>query len=274
MKKSLLLSSIMALVLVIALSTATFAWYGSSTQASATMATLEASSGNGNLQISLDQSTWDSDVTYNTTTGAKYVPASLNATVTDITADALSTKTNWVVGNENANGKNNLRAATAADTTVVEYSLYLKNAGSEIINVNITEHAFTVADAETASSNLVNDCAWIMVVTRKYNTTDGGVTKVYSKDGTETETIVLNSAYSKTTLNATPSANEDLTETAKTDVTATADANLKFANMAPDEVITIKVYNWIDGWKASSHASDNSQQGKVTFDLQFDIANT
>lgn len=53
MKKSLILSIVMTLVLVISMSTATFAWYTANSNVTANINTITAASASGDLQIAI-----------------------------------------------------------------------------------------------------------------------------------------------------------------------------------------------------------------------------
>ena len=270
----------MALVLVIALSTATFAWYGSSIQVTANMSTLQASSGDGNLQISTNKTSWGSSASVTQATTTLFVPASIKsvagtegqpASVTNTVA-YWNNEANWVIGKENADGSNDIAlASTRTEGTVhmISYTLYLKNAGAEAVDVNLTEIGFntnynpsTEGHLKTPSEKLMAQSAYMILMTRK----------VKSGDATEEQTTVYaNSAFSATTTTGTnlQAASSTLSVAAVTAQTISIPAY-----KTDDDLITLTVYNWIDGWDAKSTATENSQQGKIKFDLKFEIANT
>ncbi len=253
----------MALVLVIALSTATFAWYGSSTQATATMATLQATSGAGNLEISNDGETWGPSASFTVTNATSpLIPASIKGTAGVEGADAtvnvadFADYTKWFKGSLNADGStNNVEAMGSTDNYVRVYTVYLRNVGTDAIKVNLSGLQFTSAAStddptpvQNASEQLKNQCAYMIL---------------------NGNNIVCNSQFY-----ATAAAGAELTTglnipaqapstTGAVDVPAYIDGDTS-------TVVTLTVYNWIDGWDASSELDTNSQRGKVTFGITFD----
>lgn len=256
MKKSLLLSSIMALVLVIALSTATFAWYGSSNSATATMQTLEATSGAGNLQIKINDGTYGATATYTAPAG-KYEPASiLESAGTTLANWEYSAETNnWVMGSEDADNKNDLKKAEGL--FLIRYDVWLKNAGAEEIKVKVnTETLGYAVNYDTTNETALQDPSEKLMAHSSY--------MIFDATGA-TATVYANSQYYTTKAIGDNQLADDTTRTA---VAAKTPGQL---TIAADGEVHLVVFNWIDGWKASSKAGNNSQKGKVKFNLDFVI---
>lgn len=104
MKKSLILSIVMTLVLVISMSTATFAWYTANTEATATVSTITAATASGDLKVAFksNKSNLPQDAAYE----VEYVAAgTLNPAAPQalLTADTVKTA-DWLTGTTKAEG--------------------------------------------------------------------------------------------------------------------------------------------------------------------------
>ncbi len=99
MKKSLILSVVMTLVLVISMSTATFAWYTSNDRATITASTITAQSTSGNLCVSV---TPDSGETVSNSNGsqASYVVGGQFFPAAPVANTDFATVSNWVYNSD------------------------------------------------------------------------------------------------------------------------------------------------------------------------------
>lgn len=96
MKKSLILSVVMTLVLVVSMSTATFAWYTSNNQATVTANTITAQSTSGNLRVDVFPDTPGDTVTNPNQSQAYYTVSGLFEPTAPIQGEDLSVASNWV----------------------------------------------------------------------------------------------------------------------------------------------------------------------------------
>ncbi len=96
MKKSLILSVVMTLVLVISMSTATFAWYTSNDTATITANTITAQSTSGNLRVSVTPDTPGDVVTNSNGSQAYYTVSGLFEPAAPVVDGNISTASDWV----------------------------------------------------------------------------------------------------------------------------------------------------------------------------------
>lgn len=123
MKKSLILSIVMTLVLVISMSTATFAWYTANDTVTANTAQVTASTAAGNLKISKDNSTWATTITFD----APAAPtAPMMPTAADLSAFATAIKA--------SDGTITYSTGASAQT----YTFYLSNVDSDALTLDFS----------------------------------------------------------------------------------------------------------------------------------------
>ena len=136
MKKSLILSIVMTLVLVISMSTATFAWYTANDTVTANTAQVTASTAAGNLKISKTgaDDSWSTTITFDAPATAT-VP--MMPTDADLTAFATATK----------NADNTITYSEGA--SVQTYTFYLSNVNSDELVLDFT---VTPTDGTSTSS--------------------------------------------------------------------------------------------------------------------------
>lgn len=230
MKKSLILSVIMSLVLVVAMSTATYAWYNQSTSVTATMTNLTATSSVGYLRISSDGGEhWGSTATITGDTNTEYRPSTP-------TTNQVPTAS-WLVGFKNADGLLEIGAPSEGDVCVKSYQLMLKNEGQEALTVKVGSAGFA------------------------------GISTVNADTTLATESV--HAIYLDSTLLHTNGFNYGKVEDAEADGGAKASGSVSATNntlvIASGNTVSLTVYNWIDGWKATDEASG----GQVKFNLSF-----
>lgn len=183
MKKSIVLSIIMTLVMVVAMSTATFAWYSANSTASASGMALSASTAAGNVTIGHTAETishtaisWVANDTDEDTSTAAQI-ANARAPMMPTAADL----SNFATGVKAADGK--ITYSTGAECA--KYTFFLSNQNSDAITLSISG---------TPSGDLVDHYEWAIVI--------GG-------------NVISNSAYSYLTATT-----NGVTEDAKADVDA------------------------------------------------------
>ena len=136
MKKSLILSVVMTLVLVISMSTATFAWYTANNSVTATVSNIEAASASGDLQIAMSDGTGSAYAVTRALTGT-INPIAPNASLAGV--DNAWTQGTWKGWNLAADGKATQSAATFGND-VVTGTITLSNASTQAtgaISVNV-----------------------------------------------------------------------------------------------------------------------------------------
>jgi hypothetical protein len=143
-RSKMLLSSIaMLLVALVALGSATFAWYSITRTVNASDLTVKASTPGG-LQISDDNSTWSDHVTW--TDSATLQPSTWTATAADPGYTALQVSDSDSVSSAQS-GESLVNAPLTADNYVIAKTIYLKNTNSVAGNVT-----GTVTSTNTAGS--------------------------------------------------------------------------------------------------------------------------
>ncbi|MGN0819406.1 MAG: hypothetical protein ACI4M6_03295 [Christensenellaceae bacterium] len=231
MKRSLILSVIMTVVLVVAMSTATYAWYNQSTSVTATMTNLTATSAVGYLRISADGgSTWGSSASIAGDASVQYRPA------TPLSNQVATAS--WLVGFRNADNLFELAAPVSGEVYVKSYQLVLKNEGQDDLTVCVSSAGYASISSSNADTALATQ----------------SVHAIYKADGSLLHTNGFN--YGKV-------------DDAEADGGAKAAGVVPVTNntltIASGASVTVNVYNWIDGWKATDEASG----GSVKFNLNF-----
>ena len=192
MKKSLILSIVMTLVLVISMSTATFAWYTANNSATASVSTITANTAAGNLQISSDSgANWSNTATI---TGDILDPTS--PTVAFAGDMAAFKAVNWATGNEG-----NLTLAAASEVLYGEF--WIRNDAAEGLDVTI---GITPTGSSDTYSYILYDATNAKIVAGKgYNLTvaDGltkGAAQTITPDAGATTISALNNQTEKVVL--------------------------------------------------------------------------
>ena len=115
----------MTLVLVISMSTATYAWYTSNNTVKASVTTIEAATSSGNLRISLDGTSYSTAVT-------ETVKNVLNPVCPSEVLDSTKAAGEyWLTGKLAGDGTATVSGPAAAGTNVVTGKMYLNNDAQE-----------------------------------------------------------------------------------------------------------------------------------------------
>lgn len=200
MKKSLILSVVMTLVLVISMSTATFAWYTANNSVTATVSNIEAASASGDLQVAMSDQDADGQTAYAATrtfaADAKVVKPIAPAAV--LTTDIPSAT--WNGWNLDASGNATENGATF---------------GNDVVTGTIT-----LSNASTTATGAIS----VVVAISGENADNTEVVLVYNGN------VVYNSAYGYgEAANATTAATEANTlSTALTSISNGAGAELTY----------------------------------------------
>ena len=198
MKKSLILSIVMTLVLVISMSTATFAWYTSSSEATASMGTITAAAADSNLLISKSaNSGFAPSIVYDDVNNvAPLAPIAAFSSV-----DTFGAADNWT-GGTTAIGDGGVETHTiTAGKTVTSYTFYISNDAAEAIDVNVE-----VSDAGAA------DYEKFIVATGS---------QVLAYNGAYSLSEVADTTYAEAAADATHTANPTITDVGTTPIAIT-----------------------------------------------------
>ena len=151
MKKSLLLSIVMTLVLVVAMSTATFAWYTANAEVTAQAGTITATTGGSNLLIKNSAQ----DAQYATSTSVLAGTAAPAAPAANLTATPEDIQ--WYTGSQDNVGVTNLTKAAYSSSVVAKQTFTLLNNGNATATVSAT------VNAEAGDALEANDICYILV---------------------------------------------------------------------------------------------------------------
>lgn len=151
MKKSLLLSIVMTLVLVVAMSTATFAWYTANAEVTATAGTITATTGGSNLLIKNSED----DAEFATSTRVLAGEAAPAAPAANLTANPESAQ--WYTGSQDNLGATNLTVAAYSSDVVAKQTFTLLNNGNATATVSASVNKVAGDSLEA------NDICYILV---------------------------------------------------------------------------------------------------------------
>ncbi len=236
MKKSLILSVVMTLVLVISMSTATFAWYTANNQVTATVSNIEAASASGDLQIAMSEQDAEGQTAYAATRtfadDAKVVkPIAPNASLAGL--DNAWTQGTWKGWN------------LAADGTATENGATF---GNDVVTGTIT-----LSNASTSATGAIS----VVVDVSGTNADNTEVVLVYDN------TIVYSSAYNYGGAAVNGDNKLDAATTAAAiEGSALADALTSIANGAG---ATLTYYIWFDGFTLTNAGMGKIANVKFTF---------
>lgn len=308
MKKSMLLSTIaMIVVVVVALSTATFAWFSSFETVSAS-ASLEITAGTAGLELRENTTRVVTDYNAGTsetpaagvwgewkgTISAEMQNVTLTAPVTDIAVPvyAASAQSNAVPVTDSTLFYEATRGGTTvtvnqlatANSTYMYREIQVRNVSSAAKNVIATVTVKVPNDDTSEQSKLAVDNAKVVLVAVKgqATTADGAVIKgtqhnvgldSTKNNATEWEAGLLKTDYAVSDNYGGRAAALNTSLTA--DTITTSGATKTFTNKwnsitnASTDYITVRIYMWLDG-----HGADNAVRGgKVDVSVEFTTEN-
>ena len=212
MKKSLILSVVMTLVLVISMSTATYAWYTTNDKVTATVSTVKAATSSGNLRITKDEATdgWTTEVT--NTVDKALMPTCPSAKFDETN---LPSGTLWLTGTQDNKGSVTL-GEPSASSQVITGTWKLYNDAQQPTG-KITLDVTSTGDFPNALTNEEYE----------YVITD------------ENGTVLWGTTYNYGNLEN----NKEGTATA---------VQTGISSLGPNSQIELKFYIWLDGWDVNN----------------------
>lgn len=195
MKKSLLLSIVMTLVLVVAMSTATFAWYTANAEVTAAAGTITATTGGSNLLIKNSED----DAEFATSTRVLAGTAAPAAPAANLTATPEAIE--WYTGSQDNVGATNLTKAAYSSSVVAKQTFTLLNNGNATATVSASVNPVAGSQLEAndicyilVSGNVVLAVSDYSVVSGNYDAddlVDGVLADKVAAGETETGTISI-----------------------------------------------------------------------------------
>ena len=161
MKKSLILSTIMTLVLIVAMSTATFAWYSANTNAKASGMALSASTAAGNVKIGHESDS----ISYTSISWVASSPANASeklqesspaAPMMPVVSEGKPNLSNFATGVKDSTGMITYSTGNACST----YTFHLSNENSDSVKLTFTGEVSAV----DGKQDLKNMYEWAIVI--------------------------------------------------------------------------------------------------------------
>lgn len=230
MKKSLILSVVMTLVLVISMSTATFAWYTANNSVTANVNTITAATATGNLAIEMSEGTNDGTAEATRTLTGSIKPIAPNASLAG--ADNVWTQGTWKGWNLDVDNKARDNGATF-DADVVKGTITVTN-----------QDASSATGAISVSVSITGD-----------NAANAEVVLVYNN------TIVCSSAYNYGGATVNDEGKLDAATTAEAIEGSTLATTL--TSIAASQSAVFNYYIWFDGFTIAN--ANQAQSADVTF---------
>lgn len=238
MKKSLILSVVMTLVLVISMSTATFAWYTANNQVIAYVNTITASKASGNLVIEMAEGEEDDSTIENKTVATRlmtgvFPPLAPNKELKQ--AADFTTMANWNTARvDPATGSVLVGSAEAGN--YVTGTIKLTNDSDQATG------AITVAGlikkSASSTKNIAAKVKWALVI--------NGST-------------IITSGYSVSEIGE-----NNIATQAENDVVA-SESNVVVDSLVTGTTVNIAYYIWLDGWDLTNYDMDASVDATFTF---------
>ena len=205
MKKSLLLSIVMTLVLVVAMSTATFAWYTANKQATVNATEITANTAGSSILVA-DAADGEFSTSMTLAAAGKLDPAAPLAKAEEKTYAQFTDINNWVNGTYDDNTSS---ATTTAVTTfansVYTDSIFLRNDGGATVTLNITANYSATGLTDDADALVETKVCYVVyngdtvVLQSQYNVMDGvkaGATATSVANDSESFDVVANASGS------------------------------------------------------------------------------
>lgn len=235
MKKSLILSVVMTLVLVISMSTATFAWYTANNKVTANINTITASKASGNLVITMGEKEENESTKNNPTVATRILtgeipPLAPNKT---LAAGDFATMTNWNTARVNA-ADGSVTAGAASNTDYIKGTITITNASDQETGAITVAYDINKTSVKAFETSKVN---WALVI---------GSTVI--TDGYDVSNVVA----------------ETNVATKGTAVTASASKQV-VASLAGQASVEIAYYIWFDGWDMTNYDMDSSVDVNFVF---------
>lgn len=279
MKKSMLLSTIaMIVVVVVALSTATFAWF-SSFESVTTEATLTINAGSAGIEVREAGASAQWTNTLAPLTASALSPVAPKTDITAIAAPssasytaAVYTPADFFSATKKKNDSGVLKFISNGDATAntnyIFVEFQVRNASTESQNIALT--ATVVPSNESATDQdkyAVNNTKIVMTYAKGISSAAGtlvGSTFKYQMTE-ETDDLSMNKEFDTTaTGKASTNLGADNGFTLSTDTKAEATVTLTAANNTSAEWYTIGVYIWIDGHTADNYAAGASLKATIS----------